>query len=61
MLVLSFIFYNQKYHKLTCEKIPINNPTSNSIFVCDFIYSLEDATKPIHNIDTATLFTKGNS
>ena len=61
MLASSFIFYSQKYHKLIWESIPISKPTNNSILVCDFMYSLDEATNPMQIIESATLFAKGNS
>ena len=61
MLVLFFTFYSQKYHRTTWENIPISKPTNNSILVCDFMYSRDEATNPTHTIESATLFASGNS
>ena len=40
---------------------PIIDPTNNSFTVCDFIYSLEEATNPTQTKLKATIFIKGNS
>ena len=44
------MFYNQYWYKNTCGAVPMIIPAINSVYVCAFIYNLEEATNPIQTI-----------
>ena len=56
MLELCFTFYNQKDNKKSWGITPNKNPITNSLGVCAFISSLDEATKPFIITRKAIIF-----
>ena len=53
---LCFIFYSQKGNKKSGGRTPVRNPIINSLGVCAFISSLDEATKPFISTRIAIVF-----